>query len=70
MAGLGDVAQLGERWLCKPEVAGSIPVVSIRFAFGEFNAPSKTQVIGSSRGANHPPAYWGELVSPQVNPVG
>ncbi len=25
----GDVAQLGERWLCKPEVAGSIPVVSI-----------------------------------------
>jgi hypothetical protein len=25
---LGDVAQLGERWLCKPEVAGSIPVVS------------------------------------------
>ena len=24
----GDVAQLGERWLCKPEVAGSIPVVS------------------------------------------
>ena len=27
--GSGDVAQLGERWLCKPEVAGSIPVVSI-----------------------------------------
>ena len=25
---LGDVAQLGERWLCKPEVTGSIPVVS------------------------------------------
>ena len=25
---LGDVAQLGERRLCKPEVAGSIPVVS------------------------------------------
>ena len=25
---VGDVAQLGERWLCKPEVAGSIPVVS------------------------------------------
>jgi hypothetical protein len=24
----GDVAQLGERRLCKPEVAGSIPVVS------------------------------------------
>ena len=24
----GDVAQLGERGLCKPEVAGSIPVVS------------------------------------------
>ena len=29
---LGDVAQLGERWLCKPEVAGSIPVVSTRKA--------------------------------------
>ena len=26
---LGDVAQLGERRLCKPEVAGSTPVVSI-----------------------------------------
>ena len=25
----GDVAQLGERRLCKPEVAGSSPVVSI-----------------------------------------
>ena len=24
----GDVAQLGERRLCKPEVAGSIPVIS------------------------------------------
>ena len=28
--GFGDVAQLGERWLCKPEVAGPIPVVSIK----------------------------------------
>ncbi len=28
----GDVAQLGERWLCKPEVAGSIPVISTRKA--------------------------------------
>ena len=28
-SGFGDVAQLGERWLCKPEVAGSTPVVSI-----------------------------------------
>ena len=27
--GPGDVAQLGERRLCKPEVAGSTPVVSI-----------------------------------------
>lgn len=26
----GDVAQLGERRLCKPEVAGSIPVVSMQ----------------------------------------
>ena len=25
---LGAVAQLGERWLCKPEVTGSIPVGS------------------------------------------
>lgn len=24
----GDVAQLGERWLCKSQVAGSIPVIS------------------------------------------
>ena len=29
ICGFGDVAQLGERRLCKPEVAGSIPVVSI-----------------------------------------
>ena len=36
--GPGDVAQLGERWLCKPEVAGSTPVVSIKFASSEFNA--------------------------------
>ena len=29
----GDVAQLGERWLCKPEVRGSNPLVStIRLA--------------------------------------
>ena len=27
--GSGDVAQLGERRLCKPEVAGPSPVVSI-----------------------------------------
>ena len=46
--GFGDVAQLGERWLCKPEVAGSIPVVSIV----------------------SPPAHWGALVNPQVNPAG
>ena len=26
----GDVAQLGERRLCKPEVEGSIPFVSIK----------------------------------------
>ncbi len=24
----GDVAQLGERGLCKPEVVGSIPIIS------------------------------------------
>ena len=28
-AGAGDVAQLGERRLCKPEVVGSSPIVSI-----------------------------------------
>ena len=35
---LGDVAQLGERWLCKPEVAGSIPVVSTRKALPAITA--------------------------------
>ncbi len=25
---VGDVAQLGERGLCKPEVVGSIPIIS------------------------------------------
>jgi hypothetical protein len=40
----GAVAQLGERRLCTPEVAGSIPVSSTIFlvinfpeGFGEFN---------------------------------
>ena len=28
----GDIAQLGERQLCKLEVTGSIPVVSTKFA--------------------------------------
>ena len=28
----GDIAQLGERQLCKLEVTGSIPVVSTNFA--------------------------------------
>lgn len=28
MGSLGDVAQLVERGLCKPEVVGSIPIVS------------------------------------------
>jgi hypothetical protein len=26
----GAVAQLGERWLCKPEVVGSIPISSTK----------------------------------------
>jgi hypothetical protein len=34
--GFGDVAQLGERRLCKPEVAGPIPVVSIGVGSYEF----------------------------------
>jgi hypothetical protein len=29
----GDVAQLGERLLCKQEVAGSTPVISINILF-------------------------------------
>ena len=59
--GSGDVAQLGERWLCKPEVAGSIPVVSIKFVFDEFNALSKSRFIGMRRRA---------LVNSWVNPRG
>ena len=35
----GDVAQLGERRLCKPEVAGSSPVVSIE---GRSQRPERT----------------------------
>ena len=31
---LGDVAQLGERGLCKPEVVGSIPIISTMLADG------------------------------------
>ena len=34
--GPGDVAQLGERRLCKPEVAGSTPVVSIVVFFDKL----------------------------------
>ena len=33
----GDVAQLGERRLCKPEVAGSIPVFSTSFVGPVFS---------------------------------
>ena len=33
---LGDVAQLGERRLCKPEVGGSSPLVSILVRSYEF----------------------------------
>jgi hypothetical protein len=32
VGGAGDVAQLGERRLCKPEVEGSIPFVSTKLA--------------------------------------
>jgi hypothetical protein len=31
----GAVAQLGERWLCKPEVVGSIPISSTKLAQGK-----------------------------------
>ncbi len=33
----GDVAQLGERGLCKPEVVGSIPIVSTMNCQAEGN---------------------------------
>ena len=33
---LGDVAQLGERRLCKPEVVGSSPIVSIFLSYKVF----------------------------------
>src|SRR5881398_847057 len=41
LRGLGALAQLGERRLCKPEVTGSIPVRSIRPKSAEYprNAP-------------------------------
>ncbi len=32
---LGDIAQLGERLLCKQEVTGSIPVISTNFSLCE-----------------------------------
>jgi hypothetical protein len=37
----GDIAQLGERRLCKPEVTGSIPVIST----------IKESLLAASRGA-------------------
>ena len=45
--GSGDVAQLGERRLCKPEVAGSIPVVSIAPA-GQ-GGPGRKKSLESSK---------------------
>jgi hypothetical protein len=33
----GDVAQLGERRLCKPEVVGSNPIVSNEKFYGYFD---------------------------------
>ena len=41
----GAVAQLGERRLCKPKVAGSIPVSSISLAFRLFM--NKTSILFS-----------------------
>ena len=43
----GDVAQLVERGLCKPEVVGSIPIVSTDFA-----RPMVVQGVGR-RAASH-----------------
>ena len=38
----GAIAQLGERWLCKPEVAGSIPAgsTSVRQSPARLNGPA------------------------------
>jgi hypothetical protein len=38
---------LGERWLCKPEVIGSIPISSTKFRFGRLQAVRTL--------ADHPP---------------
>ena len=38
----GDVAQLGERGLCKPEVVGSTPIVSTIAQ----NKPKRAQAFG------------------------
>ena len=43
---LGDVAQLGERWLCKPEVTGSIPVVSTPEALFATTADKAFLLLG------------------------
>ena len=39
----GDVAQLGERGLCKPEVAGSTPVVSTNLIDPQAHSRSSSQ---------------------------
>jgi hypothetical protein len=41
LLGSGDVAQLGERGLCKPEVVGSNPIISTN---GLDNGQAKTRV--------------------------
>jgi hypothetical protein len=47
---LGDVAQLVERGLCKPEVVGSIPIVSTNFCFAASDCENAAILRGP--GAN------------------
>ena len=52
---MGDIAQLGERRLCKPEVAGSIPAISTNQVstqvgpLSEWDRPVLRRVIITAR---------------------
>jgi hypothetical protein len=52
-AGPGDVAQLGERRLCKPEVVGSSPIVSIIVRCYEFVVHRKITTNNELRTMNY-----------------
>jgi hypothetical protein len=54
----GDVAQLGERRLCKPEVAGSIPVVSTNCVAAVSNVvPVSNRQNESNAGGKPAPCF-------------